>query len=139
MPHYKRREHLAQGRRSPVASSSRASNLGVTSSRLAPLKSSSRAPLSQLRPAQMSPASRIWMLVLRGCLVLAGGLVLVRIIILAVTGRLRRSLRGGPPHVEPSCQTSCYGCHRSSVARRISNPAHNLLLTLRFWQEPSFL
>src|SRR5205807_10603344 len=104
-----------------------------------PLKSSSRSPLSQLRSAQMSPASRIWMIVLRGYLVLAGGLVLVRIIILAVTNRPRRSLRGGPPHVEPSCHKSCHGCHRSSVAPRISNPAHNLLLTLRFWQEPSFL
>ena len=41
-------------------------------------------PLSQLRPAQMSRASRIWMIVLRGYLVLAGGLVLVRIIMLAM-------------------------------------------------------
>jgi hypothetical protein len=41
-------------------------------------------PLSQLRPAQMSVASRIWMIVLRGYLVLAGGLVLVRIIMLAM-------------------------------------------------------
>lgn len=41
-------------------------------------------PLSQLCPAQMSRASRIWMIVLRGYLVLAGGLVLVRIIMLAM-------------------------------------------------------
>jgi hypothetical protein len=41
-------------------------------------------PLSQLRPAQMPRASRIWMIVLRGYLVLAGGLVLVRIIMLAM-------------------------------------------------------
>jgi hypothetical protein len=41
-------------------------------------------PLSQLRPAQMSRASRIWMIVLRGYLVLASGLVLIRIIMLAM-------------------------------------------------------
>jgi Mn2+/Fe2+ NRAMP family transporter len=41
-------------------------------------------PLSQLRPAQLSRLSRIWMIVLRGYLVLAGGLVLVRIIMLAM-------------------------------------------------------
>ena len=41
-------------------------------------------PLSQLRPAQLSRVSRIWMIVLRGYLVLAGGLVLVRIIMLAM-------------------------------------------------------
>ncbi len=41
-------------------------------------------PLSQLRPAQLSRVSRIWMIVLRGNLVLAGGLVLVRIIMLAM-------------------------------------------------------
>ena len=92
MPRHKRCELLAQRRRPPVASSSQASNMGVTSSRSVPLKSSSRPPLSQLRPAQMSPASRIWMIVLRSYLVLAGGLVLVRIIILAVTDRPRRSL-----------------------------------------------
>jgi NRAMP (natural resistance-associated macrophage protein)-like metal ion transporter len=41
-------------------------------------------PLSQLRPAQLSRVSRIWMIALRGYLVLAGGLVLVRIIMLAM-------------------------------------------------------
>jgi Mn2+/Fe2+ NRAMP family transporter len=41
-------------------------------------------PLSQLRPAQLSRLSKIWMIVLRGYLVLAGGLVLVRIIMLAM-------------------------------------------------------
>jgi hypothetical protein len=41
-------------------------------------------PLSQLRPAQMSRTSRIWMIVLRGYLVLAGGLVLVRIFMLTM-------------------------------------------------------
>jgi hypothetical protein len=72
-------------------------------------------PLSQLRPTQMSRASRIWMIVLRSYLVLVGGLILVRIIILAIkTERLRRSLRGGPPHVESNCCKSCHGCHRSS-------------------------
>ncbi|VTZ51316.1 putative manganese transport protein [Methylocella tundrae] len=40
--------------------------------------------LSQLGPAQMSRASKIWMIVLRGYLVLAGGLVLVRIVTLAL-------------------------------------------------------
>ncbi len=41
-------------------------------------------PLSKLGPAQMSRASKIWMIVLRGYLVLAGGLVLVRIVGLAI-------------------------------------------------------
>ena len=36
--------------------------------------------------AHMTPQTRIWMVVLRGNLVIAGGLVLVRIIQLAVTG-----------------------------------------------------
>ncbi|MGO9674810.1 MAG: NRAMP family divalent metal transporter [Methylocella sp.] len=42
--------------------------------------------LSELGPAQMSRASKIWMLALRGYLVLAGGLVLVRIVMLAIAG-----------------------------------------------------
>jgi len=43
-------------------------------------------PLDQLPPAQLSLLSRIWMIVLRGYLVLAGGLVLVRIFQLATAG-----------------------------------------------------
>ena len=43
-------------------------------------------PLSELPPAQLSLLSRIWMIVLRGYLVLAGGLVLVRIFQLATAG-----------------------------------------------------
>ena len=42
--------------------------------------------LSELGPAQMSRASKIWMIALRGYLVLAGGLVLVRIVMLATAG-----------------------------------------------------
>lgn len=42
-------------------------------------------PLASLPPAQLSRSSRIWMAVLRAYLVIAGGLVLVRIIQLAVT------------------------------------------------------
>ena len=41
-------------------------------------------PLAQLGQAQMSRASKIWMIVLRGYPVLAGGLVVVRIISLAI-------------------------------------------------------
>ena len=41
-------------------------------------------PLDQLPPAALSTASRIWMGVLRGYLLLAGGLVLARIVMLAV-------------------------------------------------------
>ncbi|MEJ0095091.1 MAG: NRAMP family divalent metal transporter [Methylocella sp.] len=40
--------------------------------------------LSQLGPARMSRARKIWMIVLRGYLVLAGGLIVVRIITLAI-------------------------------------------------------
>lgn len=43
-------------------------------------------PLDELAPAVMSSASRVWMGVLRGYLVIAGGLVLVRIVQLAVAG-----------------------------------------------------
>jgi NRAMP (natural resistance-associated macrophage protein)-like metal ion transporter len=43
-------------------------------------------PLEQLAPARLSLASRIWMTVLRGYLVIAGGLVLFRIFQLATGG-----------------------------------------------------
>jgi hypothetical protein len=43
-------------------------------------------PLSQLPPARLSLASRIWMIVLRGYLIVAGGLVLFRIFQLATAG-----------------------------------------------------
>jgi len=43
-------------------------------------------PLEQLAPARLSLASRIWMIVLRGYLVIAGGLVLFRIFQLATGG-----------------------------------------------------
>jgi Mn2+/Fe2+ NRAMP family transporter len=43
-------------------------------------------PLDELAPARLSLASRLWMIVLRGYLVIAGGLVLVRIVELALGG-----------------------------------------------------
>jgi Mn2+/Fe2+ NRAMP family transporter len=43
-------------------------------------------PLDRLPPAHMTPLTRIWMVVLRGYLVLAGGIVLVRIVQLAISG-----------------------------------------------------
>ncbi|KJC47785.1 manganese transporter [Bradyrhizobium sp. LTSP885] len=43
-------------------------------------------PLSQLPPARLSPLSRIWMIVLRGYLIVAAGLVLLRIVQLATVG-----------------------------------------------------
>ena len=43
-------------------------------------------PLDQLQPARLSLASRIWMMVLRGYLIAAGGLVLLRIFQLATGG-----------------------------------------------------
>ncbi|MDU1807055.1 MAG: hypothetical protein E6813_26815, partial [Bradyrhizobium sp.] len=43
-------------------------------------------PLSELPPAQLSVLSRVWMIVLRGYLLVAGGLVLVRIFQLATAG-----------------------------------------------------
>jgi hypothetical protein len=43
-------------------------------------------PLEQLSPARLSLASRIWMIVLRGYLIVAGGLVLFRIFQLAMVG-----------------------------------------------------
>jgi hypothetical protein len=33
------------------------------------------SPLDQLRPAQLTPLTRIWLTVLRGCLIIAGRLV----------------------------------------------------------------
>jgi len=42
--------------------------------------------LDRLPPARLSPLSRIWMLVLRGYLVVAAGLVLLRIVQLATVG-----------------------------------------------------
>ncbi|MES2291781.1 MAG: NRAMP family divalent metal transporter [Pseudomonadota bacterium] len=41
------------------------------------------APISELPPGHMTPLNRIWMVVLRGYLLVAGGLVLVRIVQLA--------------------------------------------------------
>ena len=43
-------------------------------------------PLDQLPPARLSLASRTWMMVLRGYLIIAGSLVLVRIFQLATSG-----------------------------------------------------
>lgn len=44
------------------------------------------APLSTLAPAKMSRAGRLWMAMLRGYLLIAGGLVIVRIVQLALGG-----------------------------------------------------
>ncbi|MGH6681493.1 MAG: manganese transporter, partial [Bradyrhizobium sp.] len=43
-------------------------------------------PIGELAPAEISRASRIWMGVLRGYLVIAGGLMLARIVQLAIAG-----------------------------------------------------
>jgi hypothetical protein len=43
-------------------------------------------PLHELPPARLTTLSRIWLIVLRGYLVVAAGLVLVRILQLATTG-----------------------------------------------------
>jgi Mn2+/Fe2+ NRAMP family transporter len=43
-------------------------------------------PLDQLPPAQLTPLTRIWLTVLRGYLVIAGGLVFWRILELALSG-----------------------------------------------------
>jgi Mn2+/Fe2+ NRAMP family transporter len=43
-------------------------------------------PLAELPPLQLTAATRLWMIVLRGYLVIAGGLVLARIVTLATTG-----------------------------------------------------
>jgi hypothetical protein len=42
-------------------------------------------PLADLPPSRLTAARRLWMFVLRGCLLLAGGLVLARIVQLATT------------------------------------------------------
>jgi hypothetical protein len=42
-------------------------------------------PLDRLERARMTPLARIWMIVLRGYLLLAGGLVLARILELATS------------------------------------------------------
>jgi len=44
-------------------------------------------PLDQLPPARMTALTRIWLSVLRGYLILAGGLVLGRIVELAIVAR----------------------------------------------------
>lgn len=44
-------------------------------------------PLAALAPARVTPATRWWMIVLRGYLIVAGGLVLARIVALALTGQ----------------------------------------------------
>ena len=43
-------------------------------------------PLDQLAPGGFSPSMRVWMMALRGYLFLAGGLIIARIIELALTG-----------------------------------------------------
>jgi hypothetical protein len=43
-------------------------------------------PLGELPPARLTTLSRIWLIVLRGYLIVAAGLVLLRIIQLATTG-----------------------------------------------------
>jgi hypothetical protein len=43
-------------------------------------------PLEQLPPARLSRLARVWLIVLRTYLVVAGGLVLIRIVTLAVGG-----------------------------------------------------
>jgi len=43
-------------------------------------------PLNQLAPTRLTPATRIWMIVLRGYLLLAVGLVVVRVVQLALGG-----------------------------------------------------
>jgi hypothetical protein len=44
-------------------------------------------PLDQLPPARLTLLNRVWLIVLRAYLVLAGGLVLVRIVMLAAGAR----------------------------------------------------
>jgi hypothetical protein len=43
-------------------------------------------PLSQLPPARLTTLNRVWLIVLRGYLIVAAGLVLVRIVQLAMAG-----------------------------------------------------
>jgi hypothetical protein len=51
-----------------------------------PKKNWRMPPLERLSPVRLSLASRIWMIVLRGYLIVAGGLVLLRIFQLATAG-----------------------------------------------------
>ena len=44
-------------------------------------------PLDKLPPGRLTPINRLWMIILRGYLIVAGGLVLVRIVELVVSGR----------------------------------------------------
>ena len=44
-------------------------------------------PLAKLEPANLSTLSKTWMAVLRSYLVLAAGLVLIRIVMLAIGGQ----------------------------------------------------
>jgi hypothetical protein len=44
-------------------------------------------PLAQLAPARMTLLGKVWMVVLRGYLAIAAGMVLIRIIRLAVIGQ----------------------------------------------------
>jgi hypothetical protein len=41
-------------------------------------------PLDQLPPAQLTPSERVWLIVLRAYLLVAAGLVLARIVMLAI-------------------------------------------------------
>lgn len=59
---------------------------GIVASRWVDPDSWRMPPLDQLPPARLSVLSRIWMIVLRGYLVVAGGLVLFRIFQLATAG-----------------------------------------------------
>jgi hypothetical protein len=43
-------------------------------------------PLNQLPPARLTALERIWLIVLRGYLLIAAGLVLIRIVMLATIG-----------------------------------------------------
>lgn len=57
-----------------------------------PIDPASRArwhmpPVDDLPPARLTPLARIWMIALRGYLIVAGGLVLLRIIELATVGQ----------------------------------------------------
>ena len=64
-------------------------------------------PLRELPPMRMTPLTRIWMVVLRGYLVVAGGLVLVRIIEMATA-----------EHAETRCR------HRSRQMAKTSHDIH---------------
>jgi len=43
-------------------------------------------PLDELAPARLTPAKKLWMIVLRGYLVVAVGMVVVRVVQLALSG-----------------------------------------------------